>query len=44
MKAKFTIYDVLIFLTILFQGSNHLKIFPLPFFKYMISLYTNDSL
>ena len=38
MKTKFTIYDVLIFLTILFQGSNHLKIFPSPFFKYMISL------
>lgn len=38
IKTDFTIYDIVIMLIILFQGSNHLKVFPSPFYKYIICL------
>lgn len=37
-KTKYTFYDVLIILTILFQGAKQLRIFPTPFYKYFIAL------
>ena len=37
-KMRYTPYDILIFLTIMFQGAKQLRIFPTPFYKYFIAL------
>ncbi len=35
-KNKINFFDFIIILIILFQGSKHLKVFPSPFYKYII--------
>ena len=35
-ENKISFFDFIIILIILFQGSKHLKIFPSPFYKYII--------